>query len=101
MADTIPLNTFANGVEISQPTRSSEYWFSDGSIILQAEYTMFRVHLSVLARHSEVFKDISSVPQPTGDPLQDAVIDGCPVIPVSDSARDIEALLSLLYDPVR
>jgi len=90
-----PLNTFVNDVE---PTLSSEYWFSDGSIVLKAESTVFRVHLSVLARHSEIFRDMSSVPQPKG---QDAVIEGYPVIPVSDSAQDIEVLLSLLYDPVR
>jgi hypothetical protein len=82
-------------------SHSTEYWFSDGSIILLAESTLFRVHLSVLARHSEIFTDPSLIPQPAGEQPKDKVIEGCPVIRISDSAKDIAILLSLLYDPVK
>ncbi|EJD07217.1 uncharacterized protein FOMMEDRAFT_24647 [Fomitiporia mediterranea MF3/22] len=46
-------------------TRHSEFWFSDGSVVLLANDVLFRVHKSFLARHSLVFRDVFSLPQPS------------------------------------
>ena len=73
----------------------SRFWFDDGNVILQAENTEFKVHRSLLANQSVVFRDMFSIPQPA-DP--DPVVDGCPVVPLSDKAADIEHVLSLFYD---
>lgn len=81
------------GNEVVCPVRS-DIWFDDGSVILQAESTQFRVHRTMLARHSPVFRDIFSIPQP-GD---EALIEGCPIIHLSDSAEDIRLTLLALYD---
>ncbi|KAF5374143.1 hypothetical protein D9615_008825 [Tricholomella constricta] len=76
-----------------EPTRS-DVWFLDGNIILEAERKQFRIHRGVLAKHSDVFKDMFDVPQPPNEP----VLEGCPIVHLSDSAQDIELLLNALYD---
>jgi len=37
---------------------SFDVWYSDGSVVLVAEKTAFRVHGTILAANSEIFKDI-------------------------------------------
>ncbi|KAF8989031.1 hypothetical protein BDQ17DRAFT_1393350 [Cyathus striatus] len=78
----------------SPPSNRSHLWFDDGSVILQAEATLFKVHRTVLSRHSSVFRDMFSVPQPYDEPT----LDGCPLVHLSDSASDIAELLEVLYD---
>lgn len=70
-------------------------WNSDGSVILQAANTQFRVHWSVLARHSSVFRDMQGSPQPADQ----HTIDGCPVVELADDPVDVEYLLRALYIP--
>ncbi|KAJ7862003.1 hypothetical protein B0H14DRAFT_2349692 [Mycena olivaceomarginata] len=36
----------------------SNIWYSDGSVVLQAESTQFRVHASILFASLTVFKDM-------------------------------------------
>ncbi|KAG0698779.1 hypothetical protein DFH29DRAFT_990994 [Suillus ampliporus] len=42
----------------------SDIWFADGNIVLIADSAAFKVHHGQLERHSEVFRDLFSVPQP-------------------------------------
>ncbi|KAJ7287174.1 hypothetical protein C8J57DRAFT_1460590 [Mycena rebaudengoi] len=76
-------------------TRST-IWYKDGSVVLQAQATQFRVHWGVLSKNSPFFRDLQDLPQP---PDQDT-IEGCPVIQIPDSSVDFEHLLETLYDPV-
>ena len=74
----------------------SELWLEDGNIVLQAEDTQFKVHRSMLSRHSSVFRDMFMVPQPSipnGD-----VVDSCAVVELSDSSEDLTHALRALYD---
>ncbi|KAJ7250525.1 hypothetical protein B0H12DRAFT_1324257 [Mycena haematopus] len=73
----------------------SELWHRDGSIVLQATNTQFRVHWSVLALHSSIFRDMEGLPQPPDQPT----VDGCPILELSDDPEDLEYLLKALYDP--
>jgi hypothetical protein len=66
-----------------------------GDVILQAESTQFRVNRDVLAEQSSVFTDMFSVLQPANEPT----VEGCPIVHVSDTAKDWELLLTVLYDP--
>ena len=59
----------------------------------------FRGHTGVLSRHSEIFQSMFGVPQPAL-PAPSDVIDGRPVVWVSDSAHDFKQLLHMLYDGV-
>jgi hypothetical protein len=81
------------------PVQSTSYWFDDGNVVLQAENTQYRVHRSLLSRHSNFFKDMFSLPQPAMDPGPTS--EGCPVIFLSDKATDLEHVLSVIYDSIR
>ncbi|TFK17971.1 hypothetical protein FA15DRAFT_604151, partial [Coprinopsis marcescibilis] len=84
------------------PTRHPRFWFHDGSIVLQVETKLFRVHQTILANHSEVFAGLFDVPQPpvvNGDG-GDMVLDGCHIIVLSgDDEKDFEDLLNAVYNP--
>ncbi|KAJ7188686.1 hypothetical protein C8R46DRAFT_1341379 [Mycena filopes] len=73
----------------------SEVWYSDGSVVLQAENTQFRVHWSILGVNSSFFRDMQGLPQPPDE----ASVDGCPVVVLHDAVLDVEHLLKVLYDP--
>ncbi|KAH6911776.1 hypothetical protein BKA70DRAFT_1146185 [Coprinopsis sp. MPI-PUGE-AT-0042] len=77
--------------------RSETVWLSDGNVILQAGRRLFRVHKSVLSRHSTVFNDMFMMPQPLQN--GDDTLDGCPVVKLEDGGSTCwEWLLELLYD---
>ncbi|KAL1674552.1 hypothetical protein EV122DRAFT_293335 [Schizophyllum commune] len=77
------------------PVQRSDIWFDDGNIILQAENLQFRVHRSLLARHSPVFKDVFGIPQPESS--LEVLIEGCPVVHLTDKATDVEFMLTRLF----
>lgn len=77
-------------------------YLEDGSICLTSALpdspsprTVFRVHKSLLARHSSVFKDMFALPTDIGDQDQH---EGLPLVIMQDHTNDIEALLLALYD---
>lgn len=110
MATTMPLDdTEASGTIWK---RHPEFWFSDGSIVLVAHDTAFRVHKTFLARKSEVFRDMFALALP-GTPIdrdsldvdgkpalvQGQQLDGCPVVCLhGDSPFDAENFLRAIYD---
>ncbi|KIM82681.1 hypothetical protein PILCRDRAFT_70265 [Piloderma croceum F 1598] len=69
-------------------------WLDDRNIILHAESTQFRVHRSILSASSSVFRDMFSLPQPENENL----VDGCPVVHVSDTADNLHHVLKALFD---
>ncbi|KAJ6519054.1 hypothetical protein C8R45DRAFT_11752 [Mycena sanguinolenta] len=79
---------------MASPITPSDLWFRDGSVVLQAENTQFRVHFGVLARHSSVFSDMWELPQPSDEPT----VDGCPVVKLEDDPTDVQYMLKTLYD---
>ncbi|KAG9104535.1 hypothetical protein FRC06_001621 [Ceratobasidium sp. 370] len=73
------------------------FWLDDGNVVLvasQPSQTQFRVHQSVLARQSRIFKEMLSYPSRA----RFERIHGYPVVPLTDTEEDIAALLSALYD---
>ncbi|PIL28390.1 hypothetical protein GSI_09541 [Ganoderma sinense ZZ0214-1] len=85
----------------SEPQKDPELWFEDGNVVIVAgTHAAFRVHAGVLSRHSEIFQNTFGVPQPPL-PSPSDVIDGRPVVHVSDSAYDFKQLLHMLYDGAR
>lgn len=83
-------------------SQHADLWFCDGSVILQAEFTLFRVHKSQLSRRSIIFSDMFTLAQPpvmsTHATLADETYEGCPVVKLYDSAEDVANLLLALYD---
>ncbi|KIJ20629.1 hypothetical protein PAXINDRAFT_106264 [Paxillus involutus ATCC 200175] len=90
--------------------RHPDLWFSDGSIVLRAENTLFRVHKSLLARHSGFFQDLFTLPQlvsdtalplpsPSTPPVQPSGdVEGCQVLRLHDAPEDVANLLTALVD---
>jgi hypothetical protein len=81
-------------------TNSPDVWYPDGSIVLIAEGTAFKVHTSVLAQNSEVFRDMRSIANAKSDDAQgptDARYEGCPALPLQDAASDLVHFLKAMY----
>ncbi|PFH45431.1 hypothetical protein AMATHDRAFT_159844 [Amanita thiersii Skay4041] len=80
----------------------SDFWFEDGNLILIAGSAAFKVHRGQLARHSEFFNDLISLPQPQsqpdGDFPQQQLIDGCFWVELHDCPSDVFYFLKALYD---
>ena len=76
-----------------QPKVRSEIWYDDGSVVMQANSTQFRVHQSILSTHSPVLKDMLLLA-----PADEQLVEGCPVFHLSDSEEDMAHLLKALYD---
>ena len=72
----------------------SDIWFEDGNVILVAGGVAFKVHRGQLERHSEIFRDLFSLPQPVDQPR----FQGLPIVQLYDSPSDINFLLRALYD---
>lgn len=80
---------------MSEVRRDEEVWLSDGNIVVVADKTVaFRVHRSILSLRSEIFRDLFSLPN--ADAATVETMDGCPVVPVSDSPDDIRRLFLVL-----
>ncbi|KAJ7668681.1 hypothetical protein DFH06DRAFT_982295 [Mycena polygramma] len=78
----------------AEPERSTELWFHDGSVVLQAENTQFRVHWSVLSIRSPVFRDHA---QTLCEPPECDIVDGCPCIIPGPATPDVAIILRALY----
>ncbi|PIL26474.1 hypothetical protein GSI_12232 [Ganoderma sinense ZZ0214-1] len=78
--------------QLSTVQHHSEFWFDDGSVVLVARNTGFRVYRALLATQSTVFSDMFS----SSSPDADAIIEGCPVVHLSDSPRDVAHFLRVL-----
>lgn len=92
------MSTFSGAcaATISEDVIRSDIWFVDGNIVLVAGGIAFKVHRGQLQRHSEVFRDLFSMPQPRDQ--EQALIDDCEWLELYDAPSDVLHLLSALYD---
>ncbi|KAJ7125132.1 hypothetical protein C8R44DRAFT_874968 [Mycena epipterygia] len=75
----------------------SATWYKDGSVVLQAHDTQFRVHWSIISQHSSFFRNMQGLPQPPDQPS----VEGCPIVELfDDSVVDVDHLLKALYNPI-
>ena len=77
----------------SEPERHPQLWFDDGNIVLRAQDVVFRVHRSMLSRHSEVFEGLFALCQPSEDELYD----GIPMVELHDTSNELADLLNGIY----
>ncbi|TFK32848.1 hypothetical protein BDQ12DRAFT_472799 [Crucibulum laeve] len=76
---------------------SKHIWYPDGSILLLAHHTLFKLYSGLLAARSSVFSDMLSFPPPTeGEELE---YEGKPVVRIYDDPQDVEVFLRALTDP--
>jgi hypothetical protein len=72
-----------------------DLWFEDGNLILRAENSLFRIYSGFLAARSSVFRDMLAFPPP---PEGNAMMDGCHIVTVYDSAKDMTVFLKAIID---
>ncbi|KZV64886.1 hypothetical protein PENSPDRAFT_150369 [Peniophora sp. CONT] len=73
-----------------------DFYITDELYVFRVEKTLFRVHRSLLVRHSEVFKDMF-VDGPPSPSTKDGSSAENPIILESVSAFDFKALLKIIY----
>ncbi|KAK7062378.1 BTB domain-containing protein [Favolaschia claudopus] len=83
----------------SELQRGEGLWFPDASLILRAENSLFRVHSSILAARSSVFRDMVAFPQPRQlEGGEGDIVDGLSVVRLHDSAAEVEVFLKAIFD---
>ena len=79
--------------------RDEDMWFPDGTVVLRAEHTLFRVYGGILSRASPIFKDMFSIGQLQSDNSHAETYEGCPVVVMAgDSVVDMRNFLRILHD---
>ncbi|KAF8525981.1 hypothetical protein BU17DRAFT_62522 [Hysterangium stoloniferum] len=79
--------------------RHKVYYFDNDQVIFLVEETLFKVHRSILMRHSAVFRDMFDMPQTVGETLEGSC-DQAPIRLEDVKAQDFEHLLGILYPSV-
>ncbi|KAI0832373.1 hypothetical protein BC628DRAFT_1528243 [Trametes gibbosa] len=83
--------------ELPKVERHHEYFFTDGNVVLQIEDTQYKLHRSLLEKHSPIFRELFTIPQPEGS------TEGCtednPIFLSGIQADDFTRFLGLLYPP--
>ena len=79
----------------TEVARDPDLWFVDGSVVLEAEETYFKVYSGILSQASPVFKDMFSFPQ-GGQKIE--MYGNCPLVHMLDSAHDLRHFLKALHD---
>ncbi|KAJ7111286.1 hypothetical protein C8R44DRAFT_711711 [Mycena epipterygia] len=74
--------------------RCPDLWFADCGLIVRADNVLFRVSREMLAARSPVFADMLSFTQPDGAEM----IEGCPVVLLPDSSRDVTVFFKALFN---
>ncbi|KAH8103514.1 hypothetical protein BXZ70DRAFT_735785 [Cristinia sonorae] len=78
--------------------RHQQYYFEDGNLTILVEDTLFRVFRSTFIRHSPVFGDLFSLPEPAGQTSEGSSDDN-PLYFSGILSADFERLLWVIYPP--
>ena len=95
--------TLMNGIKSQRSQRSDRFWFYDGSVLVSLAPLVYKVHKSILDRHSSKFTLwLLDVGDPAALALSKTIDDaGSPVIVIPGhmdiSVEDFETLLAHLY----
>ncbi|KLO07211.1 hypothetical protein SCHPADRAFT_945460 [Schizopora paradoxa] len=83
------------GPKASSARPHDDIWYSDGSVVLATDTHLYRVHKSMLAKHSKVLKDLFEIP--TAGVEADRWEDVPLVRMAGDSDEEVCVLLKALY----
>lgn len=95
--DTSGADSCSSGPPLDTLKRDAEFWMEDGTIVLVARDTAFRVYRGLLASQSTVFQDMLATCSPDAAEL----LEGCPVVRLHDSPEDLTHLLRALLPSTR
>ncbi|RPD53660.1 hypothetical protein L226DRAFT_459840 [Lentinus tigrinus ALCF2SS1-7] len=77
--------------------KDEEFWYEDGTIELLAGDVRFRVYKGVLAKHSPVFADMFSLPQPQS--ASSCQVLESQAVHLDDSPEDLRIVLKAILPP--
>ena len=77
------------------PERVEGLWFEDGSMVFQAEQSLYRLHPGILSACSPFFRDMLGVPQPIGSENYE----GLPLVQMPDAASDATPFFEAIFRP--
>ncbi|OCH85755.1 hypothetical protein OBBRIDRAFT_784424 [Obba rivulosa] len=80
----------------AQPTRSTEYYFDDGTHIFRVQNTLYKLHAGILAKRLDMFNSMFSLPI-TSQNMPEGRSDDRPLYPPQTSAKEFEYLLRYIY----
>lgn len=83
--------TLTQCVDVDELVCDEECWTDDGRIVLIAKSRGFKVYKEILAAHSLIFRDMLA-----SSSYETEAIDDCPVVPVSDSSKDLHHFLGAI-----
>ncbi len=90
--------TIHNDAENLKLRKHDKFWLDDGSIVLRAQDDLYKVHRSLLHRHS---KTLASLQALNSESVGRDTVDGLEVVHIPDElgvrSGDFEALLEHLY----
>ncbi|TFK79551.1 hypothetical protein K466DRAFT_668082 [Polyporus arcularius HHB13444] len=81
-----------------RPRPDAHVWYADGDIVIIAQETVFRVHKSVVARHSKALECMFQPISWGGQADLTNTFDGLPTVRVTDTAYDFKHFLLVVYD---
>lgn len=79
------------------PLKSVDFWFTDGSVVLVVQNTAFRIHHSILSKHSDVFANLFTIPNPSN---KDEMFEDCPLVHLSDDLSEFTDTMKAIYEPL-
>ncbi|KAJ7132457.1 hypothetical protein C8R44DRAFT_698920 [Mycena epipterygia] len=92
LSDSPPSENTQVTPAVERLKRTDRLWFEDGGVIIRAENTIFRVYREVLVRHSLAFRHLFQ------DSCPDEVMEGCPLLRLTDAANDMSYFLAALFE---
>jgi hypothetical protein len=85
-------HTAANEQQSGDWKRHPKLYMPDGTMVLLANNTLFRVYPGLLSKHSEVFRGMASL---SGcQPPNSETYDGCPLVRMTDDPEDLAYFLN-------
>ncbi|KAI0771579.1 hypothetical protein BD413DRAFT_549708 [Trametes elegans] len=77
--------------------RHRDFFFEDGNVVLQVEDVQYKLHRSLLEKHSPVFRELFTIPQPEGS--TEGRSGDNPIVLSGIEAMNFTRFLWLLYPP--
>ncbi len=82
---------------LDQLRRHEEFWLDDGTTVLVAQDTAFRVYRGLLSSQSTVFQDMLAASNPDAT----EIFEGCPVVRLSDPPEELAHLMRAILPSKR
>ncbi|KAH9834816.1 uncharacterized protein C8Q71DRAFT_812365 [Rhodofomes roseus] len=95
LEDDAELGRYDDSAFVEHPS----LYYDDGNVNLSCENTLFRVHRSIVSKHSPVLCDILTSNE--HEDRKPDILRGCLDVPLDETKEDAEVLLKIVYNDFR